>query len=261
MPTTAGSLALAGSSPTDAFLVRRLKAAGPLILGKANLSEWANYRSTQSSSGWSGVGGQTNNPYVLDRNPCGSSSGSAVAAAADLATVADRHRDRRLDRVPVRPERRRRHQADARPGQPRGHRADLGRAGHRRPDHAQRHRRRRRARRDHRRRPARPGDRRAARARPRRLHAATCGRSRCKGARIGVWREGNFGAQPGDRQGDDSTIARLKALGATSSTRPTSRSTRRTTRRTPRWSTSSSTTSRSTCRPHGAEVSEDPRRT
>ena len=88
MPTTAGSLALAGSSPTDSFLVRRLKAQGALILGKANLSEWANYRSTHSSSGWSGVGGQTNNPYVLDRNPCGSSSGSAVSAAADLATVA-----------------------------------------------------------------------------------------------------------------------------------------------------------------------------
>jgi amidase len=88
MPTTAGSLALAGSRPGDAFIVRRLKAAGALILAKANLSEWANFRSTQSSSGWSAVGGQTNNPYVLDRNPCGSSSGSAVAAAADLATAA-----------------------------------------------------------------------------------------------------------------------------------------------------------------------------
>jgi amidase len=88
MPTTAGSLALAGSRPTDAFIVQRLKAAGALILGKANLSEWANFRSTQSSSGWSAVGGQTNMPYVLDRNPCGSSSGSGVAAAADLATAA-----------------------------------------------------------------------------------------------------------------------------------------------------------------------------
>jgi amidase len=88
MPTTAGSLALAGSTPPDAFIVQRLEAAGALILGKANLSEWANFRSAPSSSGWSGVGGQTNNPYVLDRNPCGSSSGSGVAAAADLATVA-----------------------------------------------------------------------------------------------------------------------------------------------------------------------------
>ena len=88
MPTTAGSLALKGSTPPDAFIVRRMKEAGALIIGKANLSEWANYRSTNSTSGWSAIGGQTNNPYVLDRNPCGSSSGSAVAAAADLATVA-----------------------------------------------------------------------------------------------------------------------------------------------------------------------------
>ena len=88
MPTTAGSLALAGSTPPDAFLVRRLKAQGALVIAKANLSEWANYRSTKSTSGWSAVGGQTNNPYVLDRNPCGSSSGSAVSAASDLATVA-----------------------------------------------------------------------------------------------------------------------------------------------------------------------------
>ena len=88
MPTTAGSLALAGSSPRDAFIVQRLRARGALVVAKANLSEWANYRSTESSSGWSAVGGQTNNPYVLDRNPCGSSSGSAVAVAADLATVA-----------------------------------------------------------------------------------------------------------------------------------------------------------------------------
>ena len=88
MATTAGSLALAGSTPSDAFIVKRLKAAGALILGKTNLSEWANYRSTQSSSGWSGVGGQTHLAYVLDRNPCGSSAGSGVAASADLATVA-----------------------------------------------------------------------------------------------------------------------------------------------------------------------------
>jgi amidase len=88
MPTTAGSLALDGSTPSDAFIVARMKAAGALIIGKTNLSEWANFRSSQSSSGWSAEGGQTNMPYVLDRNPCGSSSGSGVAAAADLATVA-----------------------------------------------------------------------------------------------------------------------------------------------------------------------------
>ncbi|HEU4423391.1 MAG TPA: amidase [Pilimelia sp.] len=86
--TTAGSLALLGARPArDAFLVSRLRSAGAVILGKANLSEWANFRSTHSSSGWSARGGQTNNPYVLDRNPCGSSSGSGVAAAANLAAV------------------------------------------------------------------------------------------------------------------------------------------------------------------------------
>ena len=88
MPTTAGSWALAGSTPDDAFIAARLKAAGAIIIGKANLSEWANFRSGPSSSGWSGIGGQTNMPYVLDRNPCGSSSGSGVVAAADLAVAA-----------------------------------------------------------------------------------------------------------------------------------------------------------------------------
>jgi amidase len=88
MATTAGSWALAGSTPGDAFIAQRLKAAGAIIIGKANLSEWANFRSGPSSSGWSGIGGQTNMPYVLDRNPCGSSSGSGVVAAADLAVAA-----------------------------------------------------------------------------------------------------------------------------------------------------------------------------
>ena len=87
-PATAGSLALVGAPAPDAFLVRRLRAAGAVFIGKANLSEWANFRSTQSSSGWSAAGGQNNNPYVLDRNPCGSSSGSGTAAAANLAVVA-----------------------------------------------------------------------------------------------------------------------------------------------------------------------------
>ncbi|OKH99138.1 amidase [Streptomyces sp. CB02923] len=89
MPTTAGSLALAGSPPdTDATLVTRLREAGAVILGKTNLSEWANFRATKPTSGWSAVGGQTHNPYVLDRNPCGSSSGSAAALAASLSQVA-----------------------------------------------------------------------------------------------------------------------------------------------------------------------------
>jgi len=89
MLTTAGSLALTGSKPQrDAFIVTRLRAAGALLLGKTNLSEWANFRSTHSSSGWSGRGGQTRNPYALNRDPCGSSSGSGAAIAADLAVVA-----------------------------------------------------------------------------------------------------------------------------------------------------------------------------
>ncbi len=88
MATTAGSLALAGSSaPRDAYIVERLRAAGAVLLGKTNLSEWANFRSTRSSSGWSGRGGQTRNPYVLDRNPCGSSSGTGSAISANLAAV------------------------------------------------------------------------------------------------------------------------------------------------------------------------------
>ncbi|AXK72516.1 amidase [Lysobacter sp. TY2-98] len=89
MATTAGSLALADHRPSrDAVLVARLRAAGAVILGKANLSEWANFRSTRSISGWSGVGGQTRSPYALDRNPCGSSSGSGTAVAASLAAAA-----------------------------------------------------------------------------------------------------------------------------------------------------------------------------
>jgi len=88
MTTTAGSLALEGSIPPhDAFLVARLREAGAVLLGKANLSEWANFRSTRSSSGWSSRGGQCRNPYALDRCPSGSSSGSGVAAAANLAAV------------------------------------------------------------------------------------------------------------------------------------------------------------------------------
>jgi amidase len=87
--TTAGSLALEGSvPPRDAFVAERLRAAGAVLLGKANLSEWANFRSSRSSSGWSGRGGQCRNPYALDRNPCGSSSGSAVAVSANLCVVA-----------------------------------------------------------------------------------------------------------------------------------------------------------------------------
>ncbi len=88
MQTTAGSLALAGTfAAKDSFLVSRLREAGAVILAKTNLSEWANFRSERSSSGWSGRGGQTNNPYALDRNPCGSSSGSGAAVSANFSAV------------------------------------------------------------------------------------------------------------------------------------------------------------------------------
>jgi amidase len=89
MQTTAGSLALEGvRAAEDSFVAQRLRAAGAIILGKTNLSEWANFRSSRSSSGWSSRGGQTRNAYVLDRNPSGSSSGSAVAVAAELCAAA-----------------------------------------------------------------------------------------------------------------------------------------------------------------------------
>ena len=88
MTTTAGSLALGGSLPLqDSHVAKKLREAGAVILGKTNLSEWANLRSSHSSSGWSGRGGQTKNPYVLDRNPCGSSSGTGAALAANLSAI------------------------------------------------------------------------------------------------------------------------------------------------------------------------------
>lgn len=89
MPTTAGAVILRDSyARRDSWVAQRLRAAGAVILAKANMSEWANFRASYSSSGWSGVGGQTRNPYVLDRNPCGSSSGSGVAVAASLCALA-----------------------------------------------------------------------------------------------------------------------------------------------------------------------------
>ena len=89
MMTTAGSIALEGHKASrDAFIISRLRESGAVLMGKTNLSEWANFRSTRSSSGWSSRGGQTRNPYALDRNPCGSSSGSGVAVSANLCAVA-----------------------------------------------------------------------------------------------------------------------------------------------------------------------------
>lgn len=89
MMTTAGSLALEGHhAAEDAFIIKKLRAAGAVLLGKTNLSEWANFRSSRSTSGWSSRGGQTRCPYVLDRNPSGSSAGSGAAVAANLCTIA-----------------------------------------------------------------------------------------------------------------------------------------------------------------------------
>lgn len=89
MPTTAGATVLRNSFPAqDSYVAKKLREAGAVIIGKANLSEWANFRAKMSSSGWSGIGGQTKNPYVIDRNPCGSSSGSGVAVSANLCMMA-----------------------------------------------------------------------------------------------------------------------------------------------------------------------------
>jgi len=88
MQTTAGSLALAGNiAPKDAFIIKKMREEGAVILGKTNLSEWANFRSTNSSSGWSGRGGQVRNPFCLDRSPCGSSSGTGAAVSANLCAI------------------------------------------------------------------------------------------------------------------------------------------------------------------------------
>ena len=88
MQTTAGSLALEGNiAPKDAFIIKKMRDAGAVVLGKTNLSEWANFRSTNSSSGWSGRGGQVRNPFCLDRSPCGSSSGTGAAVSANLCTI------------------------------------------------------------------------------------------------------------------------------------------------------------------------------
>ena len=119
MMTTAGSLALVGSKPPkDSFVAQRLRAAGAVILGKTNLSEWANIRSSHSTSGWSGRGGLTKNPYALDRNPCGSSSGTGAGISANPGRGRYWHGNRRLDRLSVVVERTGRDQADGGTGQP-----------------------------------------------------------------------------------------------------------------------------------------------
>jgi Asp-tRNAAsn/Glu-tRNAGln amidotransferase A subunit and related amidases len=142
METTAGSLALVGARPPrDAFLVERLRAAGAVILGKTNLSEWANFRSTHSTSGWSGRGGQCRNPYALDRTPSGSSSGSAGGRGVELLRGSDRLGDQWLDREPVGDMLAGGNQADRGTREPERDHPDLAHAGHRGPNRAHRHRR------------------------------------------------------------------------------------------------------------------------
>ena len=197
LPTTAGSLALKDNvTDRDAPLVARLRAAGMVIIGKANLSEWANIRSNDSISGWSAVGGQTRNPYALDRNPCGSSSGSGAAVAAGHRRLCDRHRDRRVDHLPRLGQRHRRDEAQRRAGQPHPHRPDQRQPGHRRADDAHGARRRRElltaiAGSD-------PADPATARGRQRKIdYAAALDAGALKGERIGVMRfASGFGTDP-----------------------------------------------------------------
>ena len=135
MVNSAGSLALAEHRPRqDAVIVRRLRDAGAVILGKTNLSEWANFRSTRSTSGWSSRGGQTKNPYVLDRNPCGSSSGTGAAIAASLAAVGVGTETDGSIYCPSGREWARRLEADGRAGERCGHHPDCCFAGYRRRD-------------------------------------------------------------------------------------------------------------------------------
>ena len=135
MTTTAGSLALEGSiAPRDAFIARQLREAGAIILGKTNLSEWANFRSTHSSSGWSGRGGQAKNPYVLDRNPCGSLVGLRRSNLRELRSRCGRDRDGRLDRLPIGYQRNCRNQTDPRAAEQIGNHSDRAQPGHGRAD-------------------------------------------------------------------------------------------------------------------------------
>src|SRR3954465_9533987 len=125
LPTTAGSLALAQNvTNRDAPLVARLRGAGAVIVGKTNLSEWANIRDNSSISGWSAYGGQTRNPHALNRNPCGSPRGRGPGGGAGRGGRGGRHQDPRLDPLPRRGQRHRRLQAQRRPRQPNPCRSD-----------------------------------------------------------------------------------------------------------------------------------------
>ncbi len=200
MTTTAGSLALEGSiPPVDSFVARRLRDAGAVLLGKTNLSEWANFRSTRSVSGWSGRGGLGRNPYALDRNTSGSSSGTAAGDRRELRGRRHRHRDRRLHRLAGQQLRPGRDQADGRPRQPDWDHPHRPQPGHRRPDGSHGGRRSHTARGHCRHRPRRHGD---ARRRVPRADATTrssCDPNGLKGARIGVPREGALRPEPARR--------------------------------------------------------------
>ena len=135
MTTAAGSLALAGSTPLqDSYVAEQLRAAGAVILGKANLSEWANFRSRDSSSGWSGRGGQCRNPYVLDHKPMRVKLWLGRRCLRKSGPPGHRHRDKRLDRLPGFQKRNRRRQTNGRTGQPFRNHPDLRDPGHRRTD-------------------------------------------------------------------------------------------------------------------------------
>ena len=134
MPTTAGSLALASNvTNRDAPLVARLRSAGAVILGKTNLSEWANIRANNSISGWSAVGGQVHNPWAIDRNPCGSVERQRRRGRRGPGAAGDRDRDRRLGHLPCSDQRDSRTEADGWAGQPDPYRADQPQPGHRGP--------------------------------------------------------------------------------------------------------------------------------
>ena len=145
MHTTAGSLALldAPTPKQDSAVAANLRKAGAVIMGKTNLSEWANFRANprngRQTSGWSGRGGQTNMPYFLDQNPSGSSSGSGVSVSANLCAVAIGTETNGSIISPACHQRRRRPQADRRPRPTQRHRPDLAHAGHGRPDGPHRH--------------------------------------------------------------------------------------------------------------------------
>ena len=237
MQTTAGSLALLGSKPPrDSHLARRLREAGAVIIAKTNLSEWANFRSTHSTSGWSGRGGLCRNPYALDRNTSGSSSGTGGATSANLAAigigtetdgsiVSRRHLQRPGG-----------HQADGGPGEPDRHRPDLPHPGHGGPDDADRGRRRSAADGDLGYDPEDSGDEGAPRQGAGVDYTTFLKADGLKGIRIGVVREVLMGYSTHADGVAEEAIRALKSLGRRSWTRPISRpsSPRRSARRSTR---------------------------